>query len=81
MCRNERLLIGGDWNANVERGSAKNGVSGDFGVGIMNYAGRDLIEWCEANGLVYAIVLQGILKGIRGSIGCMAGGTSWMGLW
>ena len=81
MCRNERLLIGGDWNANVERGSARNGVCGDFGVGRMNDAGRDLIEWCEANGLAYAIVLQGMLKGIRGSIGCMAGGTSWMGLW
>ena len=54
MYRNERLLIGGDWNANVERGSARNGVCGDFGVGKMNDAGRDLIEWCEANGLAYA---------------------------
>ena len=25
MCRNERLLIGGDWNANVGRRSARNG--------------------------------------------------------
>ena len=33
MCRNERLLIGGDWNANVGRGSARNGVCGEFGVG------------------------------------------------
>ena len=55
MCRNERLLIGGDWNANVGRGSARNGVCGEFGVGRMNDAGRDLIEWCEANGLAYAI--------------------------
>ena len=54
MCRNERLLIGGDWNANVGRGSARNGVCGEFGVGRMNDAGRDLIEWCEANGLTYA---------------------------
>ena len=30
MCRNERLLIGGDSNANVGRGSARNGVCGDF---------------------------------------------------
>ena len=36
------------------RGSARNGVCGDFGVGRMNDAGRDLIEWCEANGLAYA---------------------------
>ena len=54
MCRNERLLIGGDWNANVGRGSARNGVCGEFGVGNMNDADRDLIEWCEANGLAYA---------------------------
>ena len=54
MCRNKRLLIGGDWNANVGRGSARNGVCGEFGVGRMNDAGRDLIEWCEANGLAYA---------------------------
>ena len=53
MCRNERLLIEGDWNANVGRGSARNGVCGDFGVGRMNDAGRDLIEWCEGNGLAY----------------------------
>ena len=54
MCRNERLLIGGDWKANVGRGSARNGVCGEYGVGRMNDAGRDLIEWCEANGLAYA---------------------------
>ena len=39
ICRNERLLIGGDWNANVGRGSARNGVCFDFGVGRMNDAG------------------------------------------
>ena len=33
MSRNERLLIGGDWNANVGRGSVRNGVCGEFGVG------------------------------------------------
>ena len=51
MCRNERLLIGGDWNANVGRGSTRNRVCVDFGVGSMNDAGRDLIEWYEANEL------------------------------
>ena len=54
MCRNERLSIGGDWDENVGRGTARNGVCGDFGVGRMNDVGRDLIEWCEANGLAYA---------------------------
>ena len=54
MCRNERLLIGGDWNANVGRRSARSRVCGDFGVGRINDAGRYLIEWCEANGLAYA---------------------------
>ena len=31
----------------------RNGVCGDFGVRRMNDAGRDLIEWCKANGLAY----------------------------
>ena len=33
MCRYERLLIGSDWNANVGRGSATNGVCADFWSG------------------------------------------------
>ena len=44
MCRNERLLIGNDWNMNVGRGSARNRVCSDFGVGRINDAGRDIIE-------------------------------------
>ena len=47
MCRNERLLIGGDWNANVKRGSARNGVCGEFEVGRMNDAGRDLLAYAS----------------------------------
>ena len=53
MCRNERLVIGGDWNANVGRGNEREGVCGKFGIGRMNEAGRDLINWCEENGLAY----------------------------
>ena len=30
------------------------GVCCEFGVSRMNDAGRDLIEWCEANDLAYA---------------------------
>ena len=42
----------------------------------MNDGGRDLIEWCEANGLAYANSFLGMLKGVRGLIGCMVGGMS-----
>ena len=49
----ERLVIGGDFNANVGRGNARLGVCGKYGVGRMNEAGRDLIDWCEEHGLVY----------------------------
>ena len=49
----ERLVIGGDFNANVGRGNARRGVCGKYGVGRMNEAGRDLIEWCEENELAY----------------------------
>ena len=30
-----------------------NGVYGRCGIGVMNEAGRDLMEWCGANGLAY----------------------------
>ena len=49
----ERLVIGGDFNANVGRGNARVGVCGKYGVGRMNEAGRDLIDWCEELGLAY----------------------------
>ena len=49
----EWLVIGGDFNANVGRGNARQGVCGKYGVGRMNEAGRDLIEWCGENGLSY----------------------------
>ena len=49
----ERLVIGGDFNANVGRGNARQGVCGKYGVGSMNEAGRDLIDWCEEQGLAH----------------------------
>ena len=53
MSGRERLVIGGDFNANVGRGNARVGVCGKYGVGRMNEAGRDLIDWCEEQGLAY----------------------------
>ena len=53
MSGRERLIIGGDFNANVGRGNERRGVCGKYGVGRMNEAGRDLIDWCEENGLAY----------------------------
>ena len=45
MSERERLVIGGDFNANVGRGNARRGICGKYGVGRMNEAGRDLIDW------------------------------------
>ena len=53
MSGRERLVIGGDFNANVGRGNARRGICGKYGVGRMNEAGRDLIDWCEEHGLAY----------------------------
>ena len=53
MSGRERLVIGGDFNANVGRGNARVGVCGKYGVGRMNEAGRDLVDWCEEQGLAY----------------------------
>ena len=49
----ERLVIGGDFNANVGRRNERQGVCGKYGVGRMNEAGRALIDWCEEWGLAY----------------------------
>ena len=50
------LFIIGDWNAKV--GSQETpGVTGKFGLGIQNEAGKRLIELCKENTLVIANTL------------------------
>ena len=52
----EVLFILGDWNAKV--GSQETpGVTGKFGLGMRNEAGRRLIEFCQENALVIASTL------------------------
>ena len=54
--RKDVLFIIGDWNAKV--GSQETpGVTGKFGLGIRNEAGRRLIEFCQENALVIANIL------------------------
>ena len=48
-----RVIIGGDFNANVGRNEERPGVCGKYGIGVMNEAGRNLIEWCEENDIAY----------------------------
>ena len=44
--KNDVLFITGDWNAKV--GSQETpGVTGKFGLGIQNEAGKRLIEFCK----------------------------------
>ena len=65
-------------------------VCGDFGVGRMNDAGREFIEWCEANGLAYANSfvrnaetgtwynkMYGRLYKLDGFVVRLKGGTEW----
>jgi len=50
------LVIIGDWNAKV--GSQETpGVTGKFGLGVQNEAGKRLIESCQENALVIANTL------------------------
>ena len=50
------LFILGDWNAEV--GSQETpGVTGKFGLGVQNAAGKRLIEYCQENALVIANTL------------------------
>ena len=50
------LFIIGDWNAKV-RSQETPGVTGKFGLGVWNEAGRGLIEFCQENALVIANTL------------------------
>ena len=50
------LFIIGDWNTKV--GSQEiPGVTGKFGLGVQNDAGKRLIEFCQENALVIANTL------------------------
>ena len=50
------IFIIGDWNAKV--GSQEiPGVTGKFGLGVQNEAGKRLIEFCDENALVIANTL------------------------
>ena len=50
------LFIIGDWNAKV--GSQETpGVTGKFGLGMLNEAGQRLIEFCQENALAIANTL------------------------
>ena len=50
------LFIIGDWNTKV--GSQETpGVTGKFGLGVWNEAGKRLIEFCQENALVIANTL------------------------
>ena len=47
------LIIIGDWNAKV--GSQEiPGITGKFGLGVKNEAGKRLIQFCQENKLVIA---------------------------
>ena len=50
------LFIIGDWNAKV-RSQETPGVTGKFGLGVQNKAGKRLIEFCHKNALVIANTL------------------------
>ena len=50
------LFIIGDWNTKVGR-LERPGVTGKFGFGVQNEAGKRLIEFCQENTLVIANTL------------------------
>ena len=49
-------FIIGDWNAKVGNQEIP-GVTGKFGLGVQNEAGKRLTEFCEENALVIANTL------------------------
>jgi hypothetical protein len=51
--RRNIFIGGGDFNAHVGAGEMVDGVKGKFGLRTSNERGRELIRWCEENGLSY----------------------------
>ena len=47
------LIIGGDHNAQIGAGPARDGIRGRHGLARTNDAGEDLLDWAEAHGLAY----------------------------
>ena len=50
------LFTIGDWNAKVKSQETP-GVTGKFGLGVLNESGQSLIEFCQENALVIANTL------------------------
>ena len=50
------LFITGDWNAKVGIQEIP-GVTGKFGLGVQNEAGKKLTEFCQENALIIANTL------------------------
>ena len=48
----ERVIIGSDFNSNIRKNQAKQGVCGQYGLGRASEAGSDHCEWCEESELV-----------------------------
>jgi exonuclease III len=51
----ELMVIGGDHNAQIGKGSQRDGIAGRFGLNTRtNEAGEDLLNWCESQAMAYA---------------------------
>ena len=46
-------VVGGDFNAHVERNETRRGVCGKYSLRGTNRQGDNLLEWCEANSMTY----------------------------
>ena len=51
--RRNIFVCGGDFNAHVGGGEEVQGVKGKFGLRVSNERGRELIRWCQEQGLTY----------------------------
>ena len=58
--KDDNLFIIGDWNVNV--GSQETLITGKFGLGVQNEAGRRLTKFCQENTQVIANTLSNSLR-------------------
>ena len=53
-------------------------MNGRYGVGTISEAGRDLIDWCEVNGLSFVNSFMHTIEGALGLTLGTVGGMNWM---
>ena len=79
--RDDIIVIGGDHNSSVgprEGEKWQPGVCGHYGLGTTNETGKDMLNWCQLNGLSRINSLKTLKIGGHGIAENGRNGMNWM---